>query len=62
MLLCQQGKERSYMTGSVQVKNGKWYCVLNMKDENGKRKLKWIGTGLPKRVIRRGQRVFYEKR
>lgn len=34
------------MTGSVQVKNGKWYCVLNMKDENGKRKLKWIGTGL----------------
>lgn len=49
MLLCQQGKERSYMTGSVQVKSGKWYCVLNMKDENGRRKLKWIGTGLPEK-------------
>ena len=34
------------MTGSVQVSNGKWYCVLNMKDENGKRKQKWISTGL----------------
>lgn len=34
------------MTGSVQVSKGKWYCVLNMKDENGKRKLKWFSTGL----------------
>lgn len=37
------------MTGSVQVNKGKWYCVLNFKDENGKRKLKWISTGLPEK-------------
>jgi len=36
-------------TGNVQLKNGKWYAVLNVKDENGKRKQKWINTGLPER-------------
>ena len=34
------------MTGSVQLNKGKWYCVLDFKDENGKRKLKWFSTGL----------------
>ena len=34
------------ITGSVQEKNKTWYCVLNYKDENGKRKPKWIPTGL----------------
>lgn len=33
------------MTGSLQIKNGKFYIILNMK-ENGKRKQKWIATGL----------------
>lgn len=33
------------MTGSLQVKNGKFYMVLNIY-ENGKRKFKWIATGL----------------
>lgn len=33
------------MTGSLQVKNGKYYIVLNTY-ENGKRKPKWIGTNL----------------
>lgn len=33
------------MTGSLQEKNGKFYMVINTK-ENGKRKLKWIATGL----------------
>lgn len=62
MLLCQQGKERSYMTGSVHVKSGKWYCVLNMKDENGKRKLKWIGTGLPEKGNKkRAESILREK-
>lgn len=37
------------MTGSVQLNKGKWYCVLNMKDEEGKRKQKWISTGLAER-------------
>ncbi len=33
------------MTGSLQEKNGKYYMVLNTQ-VNGKRKLKWISTGL----------------
>ena len=33
------------MTGSLQNKNGKFYIVLNITD-NGKRKQKWISTGL----------------
>lgn len=33
------------MTGSLQVKNDKFYIIVNMK-ENGKRKQKWISTGL----------------
>ena len=33
------------MTGSVQQKNGKYYAVLNLYDERGKRKQKWIATG-----------------
>lgn len=33
------------MTGSLQIKNGKFYIILNLK-ENGKRKQKWIATGL----------------
>ena len=34
------------MTGSLQEKNGKYYVVLNTRDSNGKRKPKWISTGL----------------
>ena len=33
------------MTGSLQIKNGKFYMVLNATDINGKRKPKWIATG-----------------
>lgn len=33
------------MTGSLQIKNGKYYMVLNLL-EHGKRKKKWISTGL----------------
>ena len=39
----------SEITGSIQPKNNIFYAVLNLKDENGKRKLKWISTGLPVR-------------
>lgn len=35
------------ITGSVQSKNNKWYVVLNLYDEDNKRKQKWISTGLP---------------
>ncbi|MCI2046892.1 MAG: site-specific integrase [Faecalibacterium sp.] len=41
------------MTGFVQVKSGKYYAVLNLYDENGKRKPKWISTGLPERGNKR---------
>ena len=34
------------MTGSLQIKNGKFYMVLNTQ-KNGKRTLKWLPTGLP---------------
>lgn len=34
------------MTGSIQIKNDKYYAVLNFKDKEGKRKQKWIATGL----------------
>lgn len=34
------------MTGSLQIKNGKYYAVINLIDANGKRKQKWISTGL----------------
>ena len=34
------------MTGSLQIKNGVYYMVLNTKNAEGKRKQKWITTGL----------------
>lgn len=40
------------MTGSLQVKNGKYYMVLN-GTENGKRKQRWISTGLPEKGNKR---------
>jgi len=35
------------MTGSLQIKNDKYYAVLNIYDNKGKRKQKWIATELP---------------
>ena len=34
-------------TGSLSVKYGTYYAIINLKDENGKRKQKWIPTGYP---------------
>ena len=34
------------MTGSLQIKNDKYYAVLNLKVD-GKRKPKWIPLGIP---------------
>lgn len=49
-------------TGSVQLKNGKWYAVLNLYDENGKRKPKWIPTGLPERGNKKNaEKILREK-
>ena len=35
------------MTGSLQEKRGKFYAVLNFRDEDGKRKQKWFPLDLP---------------
>jgi len=37
------------MTGSIQTKSNRknYYAVLNIYDEHGKRKLKWVDTGVP---------------
>lgn len=35
-----------YMTGSLQIKNKKYYMVIHYIDESGKRKNKWISTNL----------------
>lgn len=35
------------VAGHLQEKKGLYYIVLNFTDENGKRKPKWIATGLP---------------
>lgn len=49
------------MTGSLQVKNDKFYMVLN-GTENGKRKQKWISTGLPVRGNKRkAEQMLREK-
>lgn len=40
------------MTGSLHIKNGMFYAVLNTY-ENGKRKQKWINTGLSERGNKR---------
>lgn len=34
------------MTGSLQEKNGKYYAVLNFKDNEGKRKQKWVSLDM----------------
>lgn len=49
------------MTGSLQVKNDKYYIVLNTYDANGKRKMKWITTGLlEKGNKKRAERMLRE--
>ena len=45
------------MTGSYQIKNGRYYAVLNIKNEFGKIKPKWIAMklpvkGTPKKVVK----------
>lgn len=35
------------MTGSLTSKNGKYYVIVRIPDENGKPKQKWIPTGIP---------------
>lgn len=49
------------MTGSLQIKNDKYYMVLN-GTKNGKRKQQWISTGLPaKGNKRRAEQMLRER-
>ena len=41
------------MTGSLQIKNDKYYAVLNFRDENGKRVQKWVSLNLSVRGNKR---------
>lgn len=49
------------MTGSLTVKNGKYYAVLNIY-ENGKRKKKWISTDLPEKGNKRKAEHFLREK
>lgn len=49
------------MTGSLQIKNNVYYAVLNFKDKDGRRKQKWVSTGLEvKGNKRRAEKVLHE--
>ena len=41
------------MTGSLQVKNNKYYAVLNFRDADKKRVQKWINLNLPEKGNKR---------
>lgn len=49
------------MTGTLTVKNGKYYAVLNVY-EDGKRKKKWISTGLPEKGNKRKAEQFLREK
>ena len=49
------------MNGSLTVKNDKYYIVLSWYDDNGKRKQKWIKTGLPEKNNRRKAEEMLQK-
>ena len=41
------------VTGSIQQNQGKYYAVLNLRDDLGNRKQKWVSMGLPVKNNRR---------
>ena len=49
------------MTGSLTIKNGKNYAVLNIY-EDGKRKKKWINSGLPEKGNKRKAEAFLREK
>lgn len=49
------------MTGSLTVRNGKYYAVLNVY-EDGKRKKKWISTELPEKGNKRKAEQFLREK
>ena len=50
------------MTGSLQIKNNTYYIVINTYDRSGKRRQKWLTTGLPiKGNKKRAEQMLREK-
>ena len=49
------------MTGSLQIKNGKYYAVINYKTADGKRKQKWLNTQLTEKGNKRKAEQFLQK-
>jgi len=49
------------LTGSLQIKNGKYYAVINYHNEHGKRKQKWVNTNLEVRGNKRKAEEFLNK-
>ena len=46
------------VTGNIQPKKGVYYAVINLYDENGKRRQKWINTNLPLRGNKKAAEAF----
>jgi len=49
------------MTGTLHIKNGIYQVVLSQKDANGKRRQKWISTGLKEKGNKRKAEAFMRK-
>lgn len=49
------------VTGSLQIKNNKYYAVINLYDQNGKRKVKWVSLGLEARGNKREAQAMLRK-
>lgn len=50
------------ITGSVQKKNGKWYLVINLYDDKGKRHPKWINTKLEIRGNKKNAELMLDEK
>jgi Site-specific recombinase XerD len=51
------------VSGHLRQKKDHWYIVLNLKEEDGKRKQKWLSTGLKiKGNKKRAEKILYNKR
>lgn len=49
------------VTGNLQIRNGRYHAVINLKDENGNRKQKWISTELPVRGNKKAAERFLQE-
>ena len=53
------------VAGHLQIKKGNYYMVLNLHDEQGARKSKWLPTGIPvsgKKSQKQAEELLWETR